>query len=1185
MPYSPELVANLGQDYTVYAYDYSEQDTPLVGQGMLSWALASAASAPGASTPPTRAVITGRVCKHILGLFSNGATDTLEVKLRLIPVPRCLQSEFIRSMEMYRSLSRTMPAGFDAAAWTSFLQANPSLCQQADNSKDSRSSMSGDQRNDVGMETLSQIMNHGLSSPSMTQNFDGSIDRAVRNPNSLAPSTCGDMSRTASPLPSYGRASGPYDSLVETPSRPASQASNSAFPQSLEGETSSGRQTETGAEDLGSKRSVEDGPSKKRARTTKTDWRGRGSLGANSEPLRVTASTAASMRILRPIAIKPSEFTQAPLQEPPREPTPRPEEPNAARGRSRPMTQSRLSSGSLQGQRPPSRAWSQVSERGGTYQNAAAAFADNAANSGPANSLNDIASSPPTLDRGMMMPSSPVLPTLPRQVDSGYMSGPVEHPFEEEDEMRPIDKEDLEVAAQYSKRRRHPVVTQLTIEEVTPGPPELLPTRMLPRHIPGQRKKVSRAPSAAASEPPEPPQVFPAPAATGLEKPSGAEMPRPQSRASLEDTMLPAAGANRPSTPLGGPIHTPSMGALTLPPQTASDPAGPSNSQLWSEKEGQRSQSLNEVHGMVADATQSGNERASQPRSGSGAKRKKAIQRRLAIAIESGVMPPFCDNCGAIETPTWRKAWSKRLDGSPDDIRITDEEGGVLAIRDEVKDATGKTTSFCILKKCLLDCDEDFNEIHLCNRKWCPHGWWPGISGANASAACGLWFHKFKCMRPEHKWNKESKDPSEKRKRTSRKRKPSAAPAGDALAATSPDEARSQSDTAPVSRTPEEYANKDHDGSTVAGPPLKRSRAASDEPRQSPRSGQSNGNQTSSAAALKRYIQSSPARMLGTQFSPIDVDDLGSTRRILFPSPKKPEGARPLQDITMSANQRPSKLGSGEKAVLNDSPTSSDKENRLPQTTEDDDLAALFEDDGGDEGPPSTPKRKTPVRSGKKGAGLGAKMSNHESSPWRFELSSNGGRERTLAVPRTPNSRDHHNKSPRSGRASVQYSPFTAHMYQLLSEANNNGSPSSGGGGSGGGLAGLDFASLPALGDILPVAGTPLHHTPTNRTSSSTSSSSSSTFRLSDLSAAAAGDLFSSTDLPMPSSPPGFFSLYKDPTEPTSGLWSDFDIPPPDGSPAPARTVVNKGSREGGAGDGAGDDEDAEEVNGVFIRE
>ncbi|KAK3099040.1 hypothetical protein LTR53_019205, partial [Teratosphaeriaceae sp. CCFEE 6253] len=82
---SPEIVSRLSDgDYTVYAYDYSEEDTPLVGQGMLSAALI----APPAGTDQDQAMITGRVCKNVQALFSNGVKETLEVKLRLAPVAK-----------------------------------------------------------------------------------------------------------------------------------------------------------------------------------------------------------------------------------------------------------------------------------------------------------------------------------------------------------------------------------------------------------------------------------------------------------------------------------------------------------------------------------------------------------------------------------------------------------------------------------------------------------------------------------------------------------------------------------------------------------------------------------------------------------------------------------------------------------------------------------------------------------------------------------------------------------------------------------------------------------------------------------------------------------------------------------------------------------------------------------------
>src|ERR1700685_1066726 len=92
---SPELLPRLGQDYTVYAYDYSEYDNPLVGQGMLSKAFAAASPTPDAPAHQSRQLITGRVCKNILGLFTNGVKETLEVKLRLVPVPTALQNEYL----------------------------------------------------------------------------------------------------------------------------------------------------------------------------------------------------------------------------------------------------------------------------------------------------------------------------------------------------------------------------------------------------------------------------------------------------------------------------------------------------------------------------------------------------------------------------------------------------------------------------------------------------------------------------------------------------------------------------------------------------------------------------------------------------------------------------------------------------------------------------------------------------------------------------------------------------------------------------------------------------------------------------------------------------------------------------------------------------------------------------------
>ncbi|KAK7208355.1 hypothetical protein BZA70DRAFT_273530 [Myxozyma melibiosi] len=141
---SPELVADPSIDYAVYTVDFSERDQPLVGHGLLSWALASSAapqhqdsinstenqssisnptnssnnpSAPSdLSAIPTRdnshssgaaatahevaagtlQMVCGRVCSNVMNMFGNhGVRETLEIKLRLQPVRRALSLQYV----------------------------------------------------------------------------------------------------------------------------------------------------------------------------------------------------------------------------------------------------------------------------------------------------------------------------------------------------------------------------------------------------------------------------------------------------------------------------------------------------------------------------------------------------------------------------------------------------------------------------------------------------------------------------------------------------------------------------------------------------------------------------------------------------------------------------------------------------------------------------------------------------------------------------------------------------------------------------------------------------------------------------------------------------------------------------------------------------------------------------------
>ncbi len=118
---SPELVGDLEHDFTVYAFDYSEPDTPLVGQGMLSRALESVAS------PDDKKMVTGRVTKNHLAIFGNGIRETLEVKLRLKAVPKMRRAQSSGTPEA--SASASTPT--DAMEWNSFIQSNPALGRSA----------------------------------------------------------------------------------------------------------------------------------------------------------------------------------------------------------------------------------------------------------------------------------------------------------------------------------------------------------------------------------------------------------------------------------------------------------------------------------------------------------------------------------------------------------------------------------------------------------------------------------------------------------------------------------------------------------------------------------------------------------------------------------------------------------------------------------------------------------------------------------------------------------------------------------------------------------------------------------------------------------------------------------------------------------------------------------------------
>ncbi len=102
--------------------------------------------------------------------------------------------------------------------------------------------------------------------------------------------------------------------------------------------------------------------------------------------------------------------------------------------------------------------------------------------------------------------------------------------------------------------------------------------------------------------------------------------------------------------------------------------------------------------------------------------RRAAIRERLQKAIESGEMPPFCQNCGAIETPTWRKMWTQDHEGEASFYEFSEKPGQVTAVDILERDEEGKSMRYRLVKKALGPTEDTkaWTEMLLCNRTFLP---------------------------------------------------------------------------------------------------------------------------------------------------------------------------------------------------------------------------------------------------------------------------------------------------------------------------------------------------------------------------------------------------------------------------------------------------------------------------------
>lgn len=245
----------------------------------------------------------------------------------------------------------------------------------------------------------------------------------------------------------------------------------------------------------------------------------------------------------------------------------------------------------------------------------------------------------------------------------------------------------------------------------------------------------------------------------------------------------------------------------------------------------------------------------------------------------------------------------------------------------------------------------------------------------NNGAACGLWLQKFKSMRPEHKWNKQP--PKDKRKRSSRSRKgplsggavvatrsrskaQTGLPAGSSPAHTDASSPAGENGSPPgddgVTPAVENENQDDNENEGDEHPPAKRARASSAEPTRTTDNTQSRWNDNAAMEALKRAIQSSPARNLDSRVLQLDGESLTPkpVRRALFPNAQ----GSPLKTLGESLMNSPRR--SPRVASRGSEKTVADKENASPAA--DRSLDDLFNSPSFDFTIPTTPtpKRRTP---------------------------------------------------------------------------------------------------------------------------------------------------------------------------------------------------------------------------------
>jgi hypothetical protein len=477
----------------------------------------------------------------------------------------------------------------------------------------------------------------------------------------------------------------------------------------------------------------------------------------------------------------------------------------------------------------------------------------------------------------------------------------------------------------------------------------------------------------------------------------------------------------------------------------------------------------------TSDAAAPDEARPKLPRSGSGAKRqtKVLIKEKLDEAISKGQLPTFCNNCGQIETPAWRHAYTRIVIGTPQNVEVSSKGNAIVAYEILNPSENEGAPHYRIFKN---DLDPDGSEMDL-------------FTNLTLCNPCGLWLSKKNEMRPREVWGKTRAQLSavKARKRHNKKKAETDLLTSDAVIP--------ESDSGIFDSQREAEIIPALDGATaVQMQPLPLTRSESIPVCEGPRL-----DEPTARAALERAFQSSPVGVRsGSKDTPINVDGEltpRNTRRLLFPSPRRPGEVKSLADSNSAGSLSPRSNSSRTARFLTHDQDvtmeDGDKENCPPPADTEDHLAHLFES------PKITPTKGCSLEDLLKTPTPGSRQ--------RIPLTPMRHADVNLTTP---------SKSSRTPRGNGRIAtiapetPFTRQLNDLLSDSMLPGSPSQ------------NF-DLSAFATFTPGRNSTLHF----------------------------GDFLQndplSSDLPVSSSSPpkNFdFSVFEDPNTSTIGLWSGASI-------------------------------------------